>query len=88
MNPSEILKEAFDSDMKVLETALDSDKKLVDLTTNQVLSLLMKIGRLTDLLVTKGILTTEEAEHILSSQHEIKLEDLFTVEEVKEEKDA
>lgn len=87
MNHSEVLKEAFDSDMKVLETALDSDKKLVDLTTNQVLSLLMKIGRLTDLLVTKGILTTKEAEHVLSSERDIKLEDLFTVEDVKEEGD-
>ena len=81
MSPKEILKEAFDSDLKLLDTAFDNDKKILDICTQHTIDLLMKIGRLVDILVTHELLTEDEAKHILQPSSEIKLEDIFTVEE-------
>lgn len=68
MSSKDILKEAFDSDMQVLEKAFEQDKKLADMTAEWVTNTIMKIGRLLDILVKHDLITIEEAMDILKSE--------------------
>ena len=68
MSSKDILKEAFDSDMQVLEKAFEQDKKLADMAAEWTTNTLMKIGRLLDILVKHDLITIEEAMGILKSE--------------------
>ena len=70
MNAKEILKEAFDSDMKVLDTAFEHDKELATIAFKQIADLIAKIGLFADILVQKEILTETEALDILKIRSE------------------
>ena len=73
MDTKEILKEAFDSDMEVLKKALDSDQKLLDICTKWTVDSLTKLGILVDILVSKNIITIDDAK-LIFKQEEVKEE--------------
>lgn len=75
MDTKEILKEAFDSDMEVLKKALDSDQKLLDICTKWKTDSLVKIGILIDILVSKNIMTLEEAKRVFYEVEDEKEEE-------------
>ena len=77
MNAKEILKEAFDSDVKVLDTAFEHDKELATIAFKQITDLIAKIGLFADILVQKGVLTETEALDILK----VKSEDITNEED-------
>lgn len=70
MNSKEILQEAFESDKATLKRALDSDKKLLDLATGWAVGSLTKLGILVDILVSKDILTIDDAKLIFKQEEE------------------
>ena len=57
MNPKDILKEAFDSDIKVLEKAYEGDMEILDILNKTVNAYISTIW---SALIEKGIVTMEE----------------------------
>ena len=84
MNASDILKEAFKSDMDILERALDSDKELMTVVAGWTTTTITRIGVLLDILVSRNLITLDDAKKVFDVGNEIKLEDMFTVEEKEE----
>ena len=80
MSPKEILKEAFDSDMKLLETAFDNDKRLADMAAGWTTTIITRMGVLLDILVSRDLITLDDAKKVFEVGNEIKLEDIFTIE--------
>ena len=81
MNASEILKEAFNSDMDVLEKALNSDKELMTVVAGWTTTAITRMGVLLDILVSRNLITLDDAKKVFDVGNEIKLEDILKVEE-------
>lgn len=81
MSPSDVLKEAFKSDMDILERALDSDKELMTVVAGWTTTTITRIGVLLDILVSRDLITLDDAKKVFDVGNEIKLEDILKVEE-------
>lgn len=81
MNASDILKEAFTSDMDVLEKALNSDKELMTVVAGWTTTAITRMGVLLDILVSRNLITLDDAKKVFDVGNEIKLEDILKVEE-------